>query len=166
ALSSPPRDGLTRVAVGTRITPPPPHRSRRALLTHRAPPSGSGVEAEKRQRVKHLDWRKEAINDANEALPGEAGRLATPPDLHVPEPSLLVAEPRHARVIARDCVDRVLSGFNASSNARSLSCRSCRKSLASCSCSKPTMVSSAKRTTITSPVALVWRHLWTHKSYA
>ena len=31
------------VAVGTRITPRPPHRSRRALLTHRAPPSGSGV---------------------------------------------------------------------------------------------------------------------------
>ncbi len=28
------------VAVGTRITPRPPHRSRRALLTHRAPPSG------------------------------------------------------------------------------------------------------------------------------
>jgi hypothetical protein len=29
-----------RVAVGTRITPRPRHRSRRALLTHRAPPSG------------------------------------------------------------------------------------------------------------------------------
>src|SRR5260221_10703480 len=29
-----------RVAVGTRISPRPPHRSRRALLTHRAPPSG------------------------------------------------------------------------------------------------------------------------------
>src|SRR6266404_697700 len=28
------------VAVGTRITPRPPHRSRRALLTHRALPSG------------------------------------------------------------------------------------------------------------------------------
>jgi hypothetical protein len=28
------------VAVGTRISPRPPHRSRRALLTHRAPPSG------------------------------------------------------------------------------------------------------------------------------
>src|ERR1700691_3523933 len=27
------------VAVGTRISPRPPHRSRRALLTHRAPPS-------------------------------------------------------------------------------------------------------------------------------
>jgi hypothetical protein len=28
------------VAVGTRISPRLPHRSRRALLTHRAPPSG------------------------------------------------------------------------------------------------------------------------------
>src|SRR5262249_4311607 len=98
--------------------------------------------------------------------PGEVGLLAAPPERLEPEPPHLVAEPPHARVIARDRVDRVLSGCNASSNARSLSCRSCRKSLASCSCSKPTMVSSAKRTTITSPVALVWRHLWTHKSYA
>ncbi len=33
------------VAVGKRVSPFPPRRSRRALLTHRAPPSGSGVEA-------------------------------------------------------------------------------------------------------------------------
>ena len=33
------------VTVGTRIAPRPPHKSRRALLTYRAPPSGSGVEA-------------------------------------------------------------------------------------------------------------------------
>jgi uncharacterized membrane protein YeaQ/YmgE (transglycosylase-associated protein family) len=39
------------VAVGTRIAPRPPHRSRRALLTHRAPPSGFGVEAVTWQRV-------------------------------------------------------------------------------------------------------------------
>jgi len=31
---------MPKVAVGTRISPRPPHRSRRALLTHRAPPSG------------------------------------------------------------------------------------------------------------------------------
>src|SRR5215467_390433 len=92
------------VAVGTRITPRPPHRSRRALLTHRAPPSGSGVEAVKRQRVQHLDWRKEAIDDANEALPGEVGFLAAPPERLEPEPPHLVAEPPHARVIARDRV--------------------------------------------------------------
>jgi hypothetical protein len=33
------------VAGGKRVGPLPPRRSRRALLTHRAPPSGSGVEA-------------------------------------------------------------------------------------------------------------------------
>ena len=33
-------DECPMVAVGTRIAPRPPHRSRRALLTHRAPPSG------------------------------------------------------------------------------------------------------------------------------
>src|SRR5215831_9374310 len=53
---------IARVAVGTRITPRPPHRSRRALLTHRAPPSGCGVETVTRQRVQHLDWREETIN--------------------------------------------------------------------------------------------------------
>src|SRR5215467_13515512 len=30
----------------------------------------------KRQRVQHLDWRKEAIDDANEALPGEVSLLS------------------------------------------------------------------------------------------
>src|ERR1700722_3989695 len=39
------------VAVGTRIAPRPPPRSRRALLTHRAPPSGFGVKAAAGQRV-------------------------------------------------------------------------------------------------------------------
>ncbi len=35
----------SEVTVGKRVTPFPPRRSRRALLTHRAPPSGFGVEA-------------------------------------------------------------------------------------------------------------------------
>src|SRR5262245_39087866 len=38
------RPEARQVPVGTRIAPRPPDRSRRALLTHRAPPSGSGVE--------------------------------------------------------------------------------------------------------------------------
>jgi hypothetical protein len=42
---------LPMVAVVTRIAPRPPHRSRRALLMHRAPPSGSGVEAMQRLRM-------------------------------------------------------------------------------------------------------------------
>src|SRR5499426_4459635 len=45
-----------------------PHRSRRALLTHRAPPLGSGVEAVTRQRVYRSDWRKEAGDELDELL--------------------------------------------------------------------------------------------------
>ena len=36
---------LVMLAAETRISPRPPRRSWRALLTHRVPPSGFGVEA-------------------------------------------------------------------------------------------------------------------------
>ena len=91
------------VAVGTRITPRPPHRSRRALLTHRAPPSGSGVEAVTGQRVECPDWRKEASDESGELLPPEACRLTAPLERGKPEPLQFVEEPPQARVVARDC---------------------------------------------------------------
>src|SRR5262249_26334384 len=47
-------------------------------------------------------------------------------------------------------INRVLSGCNANSNARILSCRSCRKAFASCSCSNPTIGRVAERD-LTSP---------------
>src|SRR6202043_795728 len=97
----PQRTGM--VAVGTRISPRPPHRSRRALLTHRAPPSGSGVEAVTRQRVYSSDWRKEAGDEPDEPLPAEACRLAAPLERREPEPLHLVEEPPQARVVTRDC---------------------------------------------------------------
>src|ERR1700730_6771354 len=74
------------VAVGTRISPRPPHRSRRALLTHQAPPSGSGVEAVTGQRVYSSDWRKEAGDELDEPLPPEACLLAAPLERCEPEP--------------------------------------------------------------------------------
>ena len=67
---------LTRVTVGKRVTPLPPRRSRRALLTHRAPPSGSGVEAVTRHGMEDPDWRKETIGETAELLPGHFGPLA------------------------------------------------------------------------------------------
>src|SRR5467141_1434055 len=88
------------VAVGTRISPRPLHRSRRALLTHRAPPSGSGVEAVTRQRVYGSDWRKETGDELDEPLP--ADRLAAPLERCEPEPLHLVEEPPQARVVTRD----------------------------------------------------------------
>jgi len=51
---------VIRVAVGTRISPRPPHRSRRALLTHRAPPSGRTSAA--RTALKPHALRRTAAN--------------------------------------------------------------------------------------------------------
>src|SRR5262249_10589267 len=76
-----------------------PHRSRRALLTHRAPPSGSGVEAVTRQRVYSSDWRKEAGGELDEPLPAEACRLAAPLERCEPEPLHVFEEPPQARVV-------------------------------------------------------------------
>jgi hypothetical protein len=87
------------VAVGTRISPRPPHRSRYALLTHRAPPSGSGVEAVTRQWVYSSDWWKKAGDELDEPLPAEACRLAAPLERCEPEPLHLVEEPPQARVV-------------------------------------------------------------------
>ena len=67
------------VAVETRIAPRPPRRSRRALLTHRAPPLGSGVKAVQRLRMQDLDWRKEAAGKFDEFLPAEKRLLTAPP---------------------------------------------------------------------------------------
>src|SRR6516225_876715 len=91
------------VTVGTAVASRPPYRSRRALLTHRAPPLGSGVEAVTRQRVYRSDWRKEAGDELDEPLPAEACRLAAPLERREPEPLHVVEEPPQARVVTRDC---------------------------------------------------------------
>src|SRR5260370_16912155 len=90
------------VTVGTAVASRPPYRSRRALLTHRAPPSGSGVEAVTRQRAYRSDWRKEAGDELDEPLPAEACRLAASLERCEPEPLHLVEEPPQARVVTRD----------------------------------------------------------------
>jgi hypothetical protein len=97
------------VAVGTRVSPRPPHRSRRALLTHRAPPSGSGVEAVTRQRVYSSDWREETGDEPDEPLPAEACRLAAPLERCEPEPLHLVEEPPQARVVSRKAIQKSLA---------------------------------------------------------
>jgi len=87
------------VAVWTRLAPRSPHGSRRALLTHRALPSGSGVEALTRQRVQYPDWRKEACDEPDKLLPSEKCLLAPPPERTEPSLLQLVEEPPQARVI-------------------------------------------------------------------
>src|SRR5947208_17163291 len=90
------------VTVGTAVASRPPYRSRRALLTHRAPPLGSRVEAVTRQRVYRSDWRNEAGDALDEPLPAEACRLAAPLERCETEPPHLVERPRQARLVPRD----------------------------------------------------------------
>ena len=71
------------VAVGTTVTGRPPHRSRRALLTHRALPSDSGVEAVTRQWVLYADRREEAVGELGEPLPRGASQVPTKEHHHV-----------------------------------------------------------------------------------
>jgi len=59
--------GAVPVAVGMLITQHPPHRSQRALLTHWAPPSGSGVKTMQRLWMQDTDFRKEEVTDRSEA---------------------------------------------------------------------------------------------------
>src|SRR6202162_6102377 len=88
------------VAVGTRIAPRPPHRSRRALLTHRAPPSGSGVEAVTGQWVQYPDRREEAVGDADKLLPAHERTLAASLERLEPTPSHLVEVPPQAWAVS------------------------------------------------------------------
>src|SRR6266700_3104306 len=80
-----PSDGM--VAVGTLVAERPPHRSRRALLTHRALPSDGGVEAVARHWVSYADRWEEAVGNANKAVPFEMRGLASPPQRLQPTPA-------------------------------------------------------------------------------
>jgi hypothetical protein len=51
-----------------------------------------------------LDWRKLAIDEADQALPGGTDLLATSPKRPEPEPAHRIAEPPHDRVVTRDGV--------------------------------------------------------------
>src|SRR4249919_3579726 len=93
--------GLPTVAVGTLIAERPPHRSRRALLTHRALPSDGGVEAVTRHWVSYADRWEEAVGDANKGVPFEMCGLASPPQRLQPAPAHLLPEPPEALVVAR-----------------------------------------------------------------
>jgi len=64
------------VAVGTAIADRPPHRSQRALLTHWAPPSGSGVEALIGIGVQNAGCRNPPVHQRVEAIPTHLRTLA------------------------------------------------------------------------------------------
>jgi hypothetical protein len=76
-----PHDELTQamIAVGTDIAAGPPHRSQRALLTHWAPASGSGIEPSIREGVQHTGrWQPLGPKTAH-APPVQTCALAAAP---------------------------------------------------------------------------------------
>src|ERR1700674_5818044 len=88
------------VTVGTAVASRPPHRSRRALLTHRALPSGSGVETVTGQWMQYPDRREEAAGDAGELFPAHECTLAASLERLEPAPSHLVEVPPQARAVS------------------------------------------------------------------
>ena len=80
--------GLGMVTVGKRVSPLPPRRSRRALLTHRAPPSGRTSDGERFGRAHRPAHSRQSDRRSAPALSPDCGRLtAVPlrpgPSLHV-----------------------------------------------------------------------------------
>jgi hypothetical protein len=90
------------VTVGKRVSPLPPRRSRRALLTHRAPPLGFGVEAVAGQGVAYPDWWKETIDKTAERFPVDVSALAAATEGPPPEVANAGAEPGYATGVQRD----------------------------------------------------------------
>ena len=76
------------VAVGTGIAPRPPRRSRRALLTHRAPPSGRTSDAERFGRAHRPAHNRQSDRRSSPAPCPDCGRatavpLGPGPSLHI-----------------------------------------------------------------------------------
>ena len=97
-------DACPMVAVGKRVTPLPPHRSRRALLTHRAPPSGSGVEAVTGHGMYNPDRRKETIDETSELFPVDVCPLTAARERPPPQGFNPGEEPGHTAGVQRDGV--------------------------------------------------------------
>lgn len=83
---------MDEVAVGTEITLRAPHRSRRALLTHRALAMDGDEEPLLRPRVKDaLKWQ-EAVGELLHPRPRQSTPLATAHECPVPAFDHVVAE--------------------------------------------------------------------------
>src|SRR6266511_2360080 len=80
------------VPVGTALAGGPPARSQRALLTHWAPASGTGVEARLGEGMRDAGRWEPSRRDAVHALPVQAVALAAAPKLRAPVPGYLCPE--------------------------------------------------------------------------
>lgn len=63
------------VAIGMPVARHPSHRSRRALLTHRAPTSGRNVPSQVGVRMINAGLREPAVNESGHSFPIEAMAL-------------------------------------------------------------------------------------------
>ena len=68
---------VEEVAVGTRISPRPPHRSRRALLTHRAPTLDGDEEPPLWPRMQDAWERQVPVSDRLHSRPRKSTSLAS-----------------------------------------------------------------------------------------
>jgi len=75
-----------------RVAPHPPHRSRRALLTHRAPASGSDVPAQVGIRLYDAGPGQPAVDEAVHSFPIEPMALAATKQRFIPKATHMVAE--------------------------------------------------------------------------
>ena len=79
-------------AVGTRLTPSPPHRSVRARLSHTAPVLGSdGITFEGQGMVGDWQW-KPLVDKAIHALPRDTGSLASPLENGFPDSTQVLSK--------------------------------------------------------------------------
>ena len=62
-------DALRTIAVGTQVSPRPPHRSVRARLRHTAPTLGGDGEANAWPRMKDLGLREKVIGQPSHPFP-------------------------------------------------------------------------------------------------
>ena len=83
------------VAVGTVLADGPPHRSRRAELPHRAPASGSGGEAVRREGMQDADSGQPPCSDPVHSGPVHPVALAAASQRLEPVQGDLVPEGRH-----------------------------------------------------------------------
>src|ERR1700720_4013746 len=81
-----------RVAVGTAITRRPPHRSRRALLTHRAPTLGGDEEPRLWPRMQDAWERQVPVSDRLHSRPRKSTPLASAHQRAVPTFDHVMAE--------------------------------------------------------------------------
>ena len=83
---------VEEIAVGTRISPRPPHRSRRALLTHRAPTLDGDEEPLFWPRMQDAWERQVAVGDRLHSSPRKSTSLASTHQCAVPTFDHVMAE--------------------------------------------------------------------------